>query len=205
MAYSCTLQQVGEAAHRQKWEWSMRETLQVKVSPLVYTFWQETVMNLTATCIKLCWEPTPWVMYCKRENSPTAHVITFLDAFLDYFPLDAWDQLVWPPAVAVPMALTEAELYGYCHGQAVDLGPMMLAAQFWVAEEGGAYLCLVRGLVFERSVLVYNPTINEAEWIPVHGLTNDLTWAEERSAMAMVNYVPCALAETAQIARLGTC
>ena len=107
--------------------------------------------------------------------------------------------------VAIPQALTEAELYGYCHGQVVDPGPVMPAAQFQVMEEGGAYLCIARALVFKGSVLVYNPAMNEAEWVPVCRLANDLTWAEERSAMALANYVPCVLAEVAQIARLGAC
>ena len=165
----------------------MRETLQVKVSPLVHAFWEETGEDLTMACIKLCWEPAPRAIYCKRENGPTAHVITFLDELVVQVPtLDAWDQLVWLPTVAVPWALTEAKLYGYCCGQVVDLGPMMPVTQFWVAEEGGAY-----------------PTMNEVEWILVHGLTNDLTWAEERFAVALVNYVPHALAEVAWITRLG--
>ena len=38
VAYSCALQQVGKAAHRQKWERPMGEVLEVKVSPLVLTF-----------------------------------------------------------------------------------------------------------------------------------------------------------------------
>ena len=76
-------------------------------------------------------------MYRKRENSPTAHVITFLDELAVWVPsLDTWDQFVWLPGVALPRALTEAELYGYCCGQAVDLSPVMLAARFWVMEEG---------------------------------------------------------------------
>ena len=54
MAYSHTLQQVGKAAHRWKWEWPMREALEVKVSPLVHAFWEETGMDLTMACIKLC-------------------------------------------------------------------------------------------------------------------------------------------------------
>ena len=85
--------------------------------------------------------------------------------------------MVWPTAAAILHALTEVELYGYCQGQVVDLGPMMLAAQFQVMEEGGAYLCTVRALVFEGSILAYNPALNEAEWVPVHGLANDLSWA----------------------------
>ena len=103
MAYSCTLQWVGKAACGWKWEWPMREALEVKISPLVLTFWQETSADLTVTCIKLCWEPAPRALYHNRENSPTAHVITFLDELAVWVPsLDAWDQLVWPPAAAIP-------------------------------------------------------------------------------------------------------
>ena len=85
----------------------------------------------------------------------------------------------------------------------VDLGPVMLVVQFQVTEEGGTYLCTVRVLVFEGSILTYNPTLNEAEWVPARGLANNLSWAEERSAMALANYVPCASAEATWIARLG--
>ena len=80
---------------------------------------------------------------------------------------------------------------------------MMPVAQFWVTEEGGTYLCTTRVLVFNGSILTYNPTLNEAELVPACGLANDLSWAEERSAVALANYVPCASVEAAQIARLG--
>ena len=183
VAYSHALQWVGKAAHGWKWEWPMREAFEVKLSLLVCTFWQETNVDLTVACIKLCWEPTPRALYRKRENGPTVHAITFLDELAVWVPsLDVWNQLVWPPMAAILWALTEAELYGYCCSQVVDLGPMMLAAQFWVTDKGGAYLCIARALVFEGSVLAYNPAKNEAEWVPVHGLTSDLTWVEERSA-----------------------
>ena len=139
VAYSCTLQQVGEVAHGWKWEWPMREALEVKASPLVCAFWCKTGADLTVASIKLCWESAPRALYRQRESGPTTHVITFLDELAVRAPsLNAWDQLVWLPTVAILWALTEAELYGYCHGQAVDLGPMMLVAQFWVTEEGGA-------------------------------------------------------------------
>ena len=154
VAYPHTLQWVGKVAHRQKWEWPMREALEVKASSLMHAFWQETSTDLTVASIKLCWEPPLRALYHQRENGPTAHIITFLDELAVQVPsLDAWDQLVWPPMAAVPRALTEAELYGYCRGQAVDLDPVMLAAQFWVMDEGGAYLCIARALVFKGSVL----------------------------------------------------
>ena len=123
----------------------MREALEVKASLLVRAFWCKTGTDLTVASIKLCWEPAPRALYHQRESSPTTHVITFLDELAVHVPsLNNWDELVWLPVAAILQALTEAELYGYCHGQAVDLSPVMPAAQFWVTEEGGAYLCIVR-------------------------------------------------------------
>ena len=138
VVYSHALQRVGEAVHMRKWEWPVREALEVKVSPLVHTFWEETGVDLTVVCIKLCWEPAPRAIYRKREDGSIAHIITFLDELAVRVPsIDTWGQLVWPPTAAVLWTLTEAELYGYCHGQVVDLGPMMWAAQFRVLDEGG--------------------------------------------------------------------
>ena len=56
--------------------------------------------------------------------------------------------------------------------------------------------------MFEGSILAYNPTINEAEWIPARGLANDLSWGEERSMVALANYILCAQKEGRRIARL---
>ena len=77
----------------------------------------------------------------------------------------------------------------------------MLVAQFRVTDEVGTYLCIARALVFKGSVLAYNPAKNKAEWVAVHGLTNNLTWAKERSAIAFANYVLHIPDEVAQ--RLG--
>ena len=179
VAYSCALQWVGEAAHGRKWE-LRREALEIKASPLVCAFWHETDVDLMMASVKLCWESAPRALYHQRDNGSTAHIITYLDELAVHVPtLEAWDQMVWPTMVVILHALTEAELYGYCWGQAVDLSPMMPAVQFWVTE-AGTYLCTVRSLVFKGSILTYNPALNEAEWVPVHSLANDLSWAEER-------------------------
>ena len=157
-----------------KWE-LRREALEIKASPLVRAFWHETDMDLMMASVKLCWEPAPRALYHQRDNCPTAHIITYLNKLAVHVPtLEAWDQMVWPTTAVIPHTLTKAKLYGYCWGQAVDLGPMMPAAQFWVTDEGEAYLCTARALVFEGSILAYNPTLNEAEWVPVCDLANDL-------------------------------
>ena len=132
-----------------------------------------------------------------------SHAITFLDDVAVHVPmLDAWDQFIWPPSAAVPQAAMEVEQYGYHHGNTIDLSPVMPAMQFRVTDEEGTYLCVVQALVFEGNVLVYNPARDEAEWVPTHGITNDLSWAEERSAVALANYVPCIPQEVDRIAEL---
>ena len=121
-----------------------------------------------------------------------SHAITFLDDVVMCIPtLDAWDQFVWPLGTPMPPAAMEVEQYGYHCGQAIDLDPVMPAMQFRVTDEEGTYLCMAWALVFEGSVLVYNPARDEVEWVPTCSITNDLSWVEERSAMALVNFVPC--------------
>ena len=132
-------------------------------------------------------------------------MITFLDDVVVRIPtLDAWDQFVWPLGAAMPHATMEAEQYSYRCSHTIDLGPVMPATEFWVMDEEGMYLCAAQALIFEGSVLVYNPTRDEAEWVPSRGITNDLSWVEERSTMALVNFVPRAPHKVAHIAGLGT-
>ena len=49
---------------------------------------------------------------------------------------------------------------------------------------------MAHGLIFKGSVLAYDPTRDEAEWVPTHGVANDLSWAEERMADMLANFVP---------------
>ena len=119
--------------------------------------------------------------------------------------LDAWDQFVWPPSAAVPQATTQVEQYGYHCRNAVDPGVVMPATEFKVTDEEGAYLCMVRALIYEGSILVYNPARDEAEWVPTHRVANDLSWVKERMAVVLVNFVPHAPQEADHIMELRTC
>ena len=204
MAYSRILQGVGEAACSQRWQWPKGKAQEVGVSPLVRAFGEETGVKLAASCTRLCWELPPRGVFRRKERGAISHAITFLDDMAMCIPtLDAWDQFVWPPGMAMPRAAVEVEQYGYRNGYAIDLGPVMLVMQFRVTDKEGTYLCVAQALVFQGSVLVYNPARDEAEWVPACGVANDLSWAEERSAVALVNYVPRIPQEVACIAGLG--
>ena len=95
------------------------------------------------------------------------------------------------------------EQYGYHHGNAVDLSAVMLATEFRVTDEEGAYLCAAWGPIFEGSTLVYNPTRDKAEWVPSHGVANDLSWVEERMVVTLANFVPHVPQEVDHVMELG--
>ena len=118
--------------------------------------------------------------------------------------LNAWDQFIWPPSAAIPWTTTQVEQYGYHCGNAVDFGAAMPVMEFRITDEEGTYLCAACGLVFEGSVLAYDPTRDEAEWVPAHGVANDLSWAEGRMAVALVNFLPHAGQEVDHITELRT-
>ena len=188
------------------WEWSVGRIPEVGVSPLVHAFWEETGIQLAMSCVKLCWELPLRGVFRRRERGSVAHAITFMDDVAMHVPsLDAWDQFVWPLVAAMPRATREVEQYDYRCSQAVDLGPIMPVTQFRVTDVVGTYLSVVWALVFEGSILAYNSTRDEVEWVPTRSITNDLSWVEEKSAMALANYVPGASQEGSHIARLRAC
>ena len=118
--------------------------------------------------------------------------MTFLDDMAMHTPtLNTWDQFIWLPSTAVPWTTTQVEQYGYHHRNAINLGAVMPAMEFRVTDEKGTYLCTARGLIFKGSILVYNPTRDEVEWVPACGVAKDLSWAEEGMVVALANFVPC--------------
>ena len=203
--YSCTLQRVREAMRGQRWQWPKEKAQEVAVSQLVRVFWEETGMELATSCTRLCWEPPLRGVFKRRERGAISHVVTFLDDMAVCAPtLDTWDQFVWPQSAAIPWAAREVEQYGYHHGNAINLSVVMLVVEFRVTDEEGAYLCVAQALIFEGSILAYNPARDEVEWVPTRGVANDLSWVEERTAVALANFVPCVPQEAERIAELGT-
>ena len=204
--YSHALQRVGEAVCGWQWQWLKGKVQEIAVSPMVKAFWEETSVEPAASCTRLCWELQPRAVFRRRERGTVSHTITFLDDMAVHTPtFDAWDQFVWPPIAAVPWSATQAEQYGYCRGNTIDLGAVMPVTEFRVTDEEGTYLCAACGLIFKGRILVYDPARDQAEWVPTHGVANDLSWVEERMAVALVNFVPHAGQEADRIAELGTC
>ena len=191
-AYSCALQRVGEAVCGQQWQWPKGKAR------------EETGIELATSCTRLCWELLPRGVFRRRERGTVSHAITFLDDMAVHVPtLNAWDQFIWPPSVAMSRAATEVEQYGYHHRNTMDLDVVMPAMEFRVTDKEGAYLCVAQGLIFEGSILVYNAARDEVEWVPTHRVTNDLNWVEERTVVTLENFVPRIPQEAHCITELG--
>ena len=102
VAYSHALKGVEEATHGRKWD-TWQEALEIKASPLVHAFWHKTDVDLMMVSIKHYWEPTLRTLHHQRDNSPTNHVISYLNKLAVCLPTsEAWDKMVWPTIVATP-------------------------------------------------------------------------------------------------------
>ena len=185
-AYSHTLQRVREAMCGQQWQWPKGKVWEVGVSPMIRAFWEETGVKLATSCTRLCWEPPPRGVFKRRERGVLSHTITFLDNVAVCVPmLNSWDQFVWLLSVAMPRATTEVEQYGYHHGNAIDLGPVMPAMQFRVTDEEGTYLCVAQAIVFGGSVALTNyvPRVpQEVDCIAELGAHHLVGWLDDSSS-----------------------
>ena len=59
-------------------------------------------------------------------------------------------------------------------------------------------MCMARGAALWGNILAYDPTSNEAEWVPMQGMAEDLSQAEEASTRELSNMVLLDSAKEAQ-------
>ena len=52
--YSRALQRVVEAVRSRRWQWPKGRVQEIAVSPIVRAFWEETGIEPTASCTRLC-------------------------------------------------------------------------------------------------------------------------------------------------------
>ena len=102
----------------------------------------------------------------------------------------AWDELVCLPPSAVPHTPHWSGHLGYIQGQVVELGPVLPSMWFCIIQPDRPFVCIAWGLLFEGSMLVYDPASNEAEWIPVWGTASNLSQAEEAFTRELSKMVP---------------
>ena len=162
-----------------------------KVSLLVEVFIGMTGVQVVKDCAVSCWNDPREDVPHQRDKGAHANIISYLDELATCQPLlKAWDELIWPPPSAVPHLPCQNEHVGYIQRHVVELGLTMPPSWFRMSDPGREFICLARGLIFEGNALACDPITNGVEWIPVHGTANDLSQAEEISALVLCNMVP---------------
>ena len=110
----------------------------------------------------------------------------------------AWDELVFLPPPTKTRTPHRSGHLGYIRGRMVDLGWALPSLHFHISKQDGEFVCMARGLLFEGSVLAYDPTTKGTEWIPMWGSASDLLLVEEASTRELSNIMPHDLTEVMQ-------
>ena len=98
-----------------------------------------------------------------------------------------WDQFAFP--------LTDQEGWGeealcYRPGKMLDIRRRMPGFRLMLQDDNEQYPHSGCALIFEGSMLVYDPQRDIAQWVPVHGMSATLTMPELRAAYNLNNFVP---------------
>ena len=72
----------------------------------------------------------------------------------------------------------------------LDIGRHMPGFRLMLQDDNEQYLHSGRALIFEGSMLVYNPQRDIAQWVPVCGMSATLMMPELRAAYDLNNFVP---------------
>ena len=136
-----------------------------------------------------CWTDPPEEIPEQDCEGPHTVVIDYLDKLVMRRPLHkAWDEFAWQEPPIMPtsdIGLT------YIVGCMVEMGVHMLPVWFHINDEAGGFLGYAGGLLFEGTILAYDPSTNKAEWIPMCGSVKTLTATEQASVTDLCNMVPC--------------
>ena len=98
-----------------------------------------------------------------------------------------WDQFAFP--------LTDQEGWGeealcYHPGKMLDVGRRMPGFRLMLQDDNEQYPHSGRALIFEGSMLVYDPQWDIAQWVPICGMSATLTMPELHAAYNLNNFVP---------------
>ena len=198
LAYACALQQMGEATYGRMWRPNGKR-FTPQISMLVDAFLEVDGAKVVKADVACCWSKLPPTVPWQRDEGTFANVTSHLDNLAQQQPMrKAWDELVCLPPPAAPRSPCQSRHLGYIQGWVVELGCVLPSMWFRISQLNGDFVCMARRSFFEGNVLAYDPTSNEAEWVSMQGLAEDLTRAEEASTRELSNMVPLDSAEEAQ-------
>ena len=97
----------------------------------------------------------------------------------------------------------EEALY-YCPGKMLDIRMCMPGFRLMLQDDKGQYPHSSHALIFEGSMLVYDPQWDIAQWVPIWGTSATLTTSELCTANDLNNMVPSPSSELEPAKPIGT-
>ena len=104
----------------------------------------------------------------------------------------AWDPFAFP---LTDDTCWREEALCYRPGKTLDVGACMPSFKLMLQDDKGEYPYSGRALIFEGSMLVYDPQQDIAQWVPLRGTSGTLTMPELRVANDLNNMVPLPLSK----------
>ena len=84
----------------------------------------------------------------------------------------------------------QEEALCYHPGKMLDVGACMMGFQLMLQDDKGQYVNSSHTLIFEGSMLVYDPQCDIAQWVHVQGVSASLTMMELHMVNDLSNMVP---------------
>ena len=191
-AYACALQRVAEASVGRRWI-AFEGRRVPKIARVVEVFLHATGTRVPPERIRQCWPVRRTEIPMQSLEGIRQDIVRKLDEVATRCPSPiAWDPFAFP--LTDDMCWREEALC-YRPGKTLDVGARMPGFKIMLQDDKGEYPHTGRALIFEGSMLVYDPQRDIAQWVPVRGMSGTLTMPELRAAHDLNNMVPSPLSE----------
>ena len=153
-AYACALQCVAEASVGRRWI-SYRGIRVPKISRLVEIFLHATGTRVSLNIIRQCWPARCDEMPVQNLDGIRQDIIHKLDEIaMRYTSTITWDPFAFPQ---MDQEYWREEALCYRPGKTLDIGTRMPGFRLMLQDDKGQYPHSGRTLIFEGSMLVYDP------------------------------------------------
>ena len=191
-AYMCALQQMAEASLGQRWIMEKGKRVP-KISKLVEIFLNVTGMRVSPDIIWQCWPAQHKNMPVQNLEGIRQGIVCKLDEVaMRCTSSIAWDKFTFPQT---EQEFWREEALCYCPRKMLDVGACMTGFRLMLQDNKGQYPNSGHALIFEGSMLVYDPQHDIVQWVPVWGMSATLTMMELHMANDLNNMVPSPYSE----------
>ena len=191
-AYVCALQRVAEASVGRRWI-TYKGIRVPKISRVVEVCLHATRTRVPAEIVHQCWPSWRTETTMQNLDGIRRDIVRKLDEVATRCPSPiVWDPFAFP--LTDDTCWREEALC--CHpGKTLDVGVRMPGFKLMLQDDKGEYPYSGSALIFEGSMLVYDPQRDIAQWVPVRGMSSTLTMPELGTANDLNNMVHSPLSE----------